>query len=149
MGHMSHLIQDMNVPAHVHNDPHGPTLILGKLDSFETYMAKPNSEVPANVRLWNYTQAPQPELNSGWRPEPFMVRSVDGEGIKLDQASVKFQFERFKQGYRPWFDKYLDQDKKGVLPDEECYFQGCLQIPTAISNTAELLLRFRQAAGQK
>jgi hypothetical protein len=155
MGHMTHLIQDMCVPAHVHNDPHGPTVILGKLDSFETYMANPDDSAPAKIMRWNYTHAPQPELTPGWRPETFMdktaygtqmFRSVDGKGTRLDQSGIKYQFGRFNQEYRPWFDKYLNQAKTGALTDEECYFQGCLLVPKAISLSAELLLRFRLAA---
>ena len=155
LGLMAHLIQDICVPAHVHNDPHGPTLIFGKLDSLETYMAKPEIDAPAKVRLWNHTQAPQPDLKPGWRPGDFMdriafrtqmFRSVDGKGIKLDSVGIKYQFNRFKLEYKSWFDKYLDQEKKGSLSDEECYFQGCMLIPAAISYTAELLLQFRQFA---
>jgi hypothetical protein len=154
IGHMSHLIQDMCVPAHVHNDPHGPTLILGKLDSFETYMAKPKFFSPPNIRKWKAGNVPQPELTPGWQAESFMdriafetymFRSVDGKGMQLEQETIKYQFKRFNQVYDDEkFNKYLDQQKTGKLSDDECRFQGSVLIPKAIFHTAELLMQFRK-----
>ena len=155
LGHMAHLIEDMCVPAHVHNDPHGPTLLFGKLDSLEMYMIKPKFIFRPNIRKWKAKDVPKPELTPGWEPGPFMYRiayatqmyrSVDGEGMQLDKGTIKYQFARFNQKYDEKFNSFLDQQRTGALSDDECRFQGCVLIPKAIFHSAELLLQFRQFA---
>ena len=52
LGHIAHLIGDMNVPAHVHNDDHGP---LGGTDYYEDNMAYTDpSSGQSNWKLWLY-----------------------------------------------------------------------------------------------
>jgi hypothetical protein len=50
LGHVSHLVQDMGVPAHAHYDEHAD-------DSYENWMAGDGTEEPAGCGNWNEDDA--------------------------------------------------------------------------------------------
>ncbi len=54
LGRILHILQDLTVPAHVHNDPHGPTYILGKEDPYETFLSTKVSDKITTVELYLY-----------------------------------------------------------------------------------------------
>ncbi len=140
LGHILHLVQDMHVPAHVHNDVHGPNLILGKPDSLEEWCILadyPHLERPGNkenIRIWDNgpIEPPKPDVdwnrgNVGDRMKAFLnacvvktktFRSVDAKGTADGQK------------------------KEGVLSNEECFDQASCLIPLAISNSAQLIANF-------
>ena len=41
LGHVAHLMQDMTLPVHAHEDQHGPTGFLGNLDAYEEWSSQP------------------------------------------------------------------------------------------------------------
>jgi len=140
LGHLIHLAQDLHVPAHVHNDIHGPSVFLGRLDSFEEWCKRanyPHITRPAgkeNVQIWDSGPLNPPVPDASWNPQnirekmagfvnSFVVqtqrfRSVDAEGTDIDQMS------------------------RGKVSDAECFQQGSVLIPSAISVSAQLLANF-------
>ncbi|MEM3364087.1 MAG: hypothetical protein QXS93_01090 [Candidatus Micrarchaeia archaeon] len=142
LGHMVHLISDLHVPAHVHNDIHGPTRFLGKLDSFEQWLKRSDyphiqrGEKDMNIKIWSSASLTPPSPDTSWTP--------DNINEKLDHfvnsiVNVTRQYKSVDvEGDAPG-QKVLS--KKG-LTDDECYYQAEHLIPLAIQNSSQLIVNF-------
>jgi hypothetical protein len=140
LGHMIHLVQDLHVPAHVHNDIHGPTVFLGKLDSFESWCIRsdhPHITRPAkneNIRIWDSGGLAPPSPDRSWTPR----------NIRDKLKGFTDSFVQDTQNFRSVDAEGTgeDQGRKGKLTDDECYKQGSYLIPWAIFNSAQLIVNF-------
>ncbi|MDD5339614.1 MAG: hypothetical protein PHV13_00010 [Candidatus ainarchaeum sp.] len=143
LGHAVHLVQDMHVPAHVHNDVHGPTFLLGKVDSFEKWTARGDwpsitrGNGDSNVSIWDNGPIARPAADRTWNKDNIVpklaalagtiayktqqLRSVDAEGTGV---------------------VLKNQTKTGALSDAECYEQARIQIPDAIRHSGQLIINF-------
>ncbi|MCX8200286.1 MAG: hypothetical protein N3G76_02340 [Candidatus Micrarchaeota archaeon] len=142
LGHMVHLVSDMHVPAHVHNDIHGPTILLGKLDSLEQWAKRSDyphiqrGEKDMNIKIWSSASLVPPHPDASWVPEN-IDEKIDSfiNGI----VNVTRQFKSVDaEGDAPG-QKVLS--RKG-LTDDECYNQAAHLIPLAIQNSSQLIVNF-------
>ena len=140
LGHLIHLIQDLHVPAHVHDDIHGSSIFAGKIDSLEDWcmradhphIARPKKN--ENIRIWDSGPLAPP------KSDPLLL-SGDYEGwLKSFVGSFVKQAQRFRSVGA--FGTADTQKKIGKLTDEECYAQASELIPLAISNSAKLIAGF-------
>jgi hypothetical protein len=144
LGHAVHLVQDMHVPAHVHNDVHGPTILLGKVDSFEKWTAK--GTWPSITRGTGDSNASIWDSRSLTRPTPDRLWVKDNLTLKL--ASFTGAILNKTQQYRSVDVKGVGgnglrgQGKTGALSDPECYEQSRILIPAAILDSAQLIINF-------
>ncbi len=144
LGHIVHLVSDLHVPAHVHNDPHGPTLFLGKLDSLEQWAKRADyphiqrGKGKMNITIWDSSPLAPPEKDHTWTPEN--VYSKIEEFVNgIARNTQKFRsVDAF--GTEP------DQKIKGKLTDDECYAQASVLIPSAIFNSAQIMVNFVEYA---
>lgn len=143
LGHAVHLVQDMHVPAHVHNDPHGPTFLLGNLDSFETWTAKGDwpsitrGTGDANVTIWDSRSLTRPVADATWNKGNVDVKLASLSG------TIAYKTQRLRSVDAEGIGVVLrGQAKTGALSDAECYEQGRIQIPDAILNSAKLIVNF-------
>ncbi|VVC04548.1 Uncharacterised protein [Candidatus Bilamarchaeum dharawalense] len=137
LGHMMHLVEDLHVPAHVHNDTHGP----GNLDSLEGWMTKADYKKSPfrvgnepNVRIWNGKPLTPPVADITWVPgstELKITQFVNG---------IVANTQRFRSVDAEGTDP--DQKKTGKLTPDECYAQGSVLIPVAIVDAAQLVVNF-------
>jgi hypothetical protein len=140
LGHLIHLVQDLHVPAHTHNDIHGPTVFLGKLDSFESWCTRADyrhitrPEGNENIKIWDSGPLVPASPDSGW----------DESNAKQRMAGFVDGFVRETQRFRSVDAEGTDdsQGLKGKLSDEECYQQGSVLIPAAIRNSAQMIVNF-------
>ncbi|HLC68680.1 MAG TPA: hypothetical protein VJH24_02475 [Candidatus Bilamarchaeaceae archaeon] len=140
LGHAVHLLEDLHVPAHVHNDPHGPTFFLGHHDSFEKWNVR--SDYPhlqrakgrPNVRIWDSGPLSSPRPNIHWR----------ADNIDAKLAAFVNTVARNTQRFRSVDAKGTDprQQRTGKLIDAECFAQASELIPLAIQNCAQLIVNF-------
>lgn len=140
LGHVLHLVADMHVPAHVHNDMHGPTLILGRLDSFEGWVKKADhpdirrGSGRANITIWDSGPLKPPVADSSWN-----LRNVYGK-IAEFMHETAVSTHRFRSVDSKG--DALGQQKTGRLTPGECYVQGDVLIPSAITKTAQMIANF-------
>ncbi len=140
LGHLVHLISDMHVPAHVHNDVHGPNVILGKPDSLENWLVRADyphiARTPdePNARIWGGKQLKPPEPDRSWHDG-----NVDE---KLGQLVERVVAEA--RGFRSVDAQGTNRDEKktGSLSDDECFRQANVLIPGAISHSAQIIANF-------
>ena len=138
LGHITHLIQDLHVPAHVHNDIHGPTVVLGKLDSFEQWciradypsLARPEGR--ENISIWDSSSLAPPSPDRTW----------NSRTLNRNLTAFVDDVVRYTQGFRSVDADGTHQKGKGKLSDEECYFQASMLIPRAIENSAQVIVNF-------
>jgi len=141
LGHMVHLISDMHVPAHVHNDIHGPTILLGKLDSLEQWAKKKNyphiqrGENDINIKIWDSSPLAPPSPDKSWAPENI------NEKIDAFVNSIVNISRQFKSVDAPG-DAPGQKVAGKPLTDDECYYQASILIPLAISNSSQLIVNF-------
>ncbi|MEM4626373.1 MAG: hypothetical protein QXF70_03030 [Candidatus Bilamarchaeaceae archaeon] len=147
LGHILHLVCDLHVPAHVHNDPHGPTWFLGKLDSFEQWCKRcdypdirRHSKKP-NIRIWDSGPLAPLEPPKNWNKY-----NIKEKLPALIDIIVSYT-QLFRSVDRPG--TRADQMFKGKLTDEECYKQGEELIPRAIQNSAYIISIFLYVYGTK
>ncbi len=146
LGHAVHLVQDMHVPAHVHNDPHGPTIFLGKEDSFEKWTARADfpdiarGPKDSNASIWDSRPFTPPAPESGW--------DKTNVGIKLTDFAVGIASNTQKYrsvdvaGIGPAPYQIKTGEVTGALSDAECKEQGKTLIPAAIIDSARLIVTF-------
>jgi hypothetical protein len=140
LGHLIHLAQDLHVPAHVHNDIHGPTVILGKLDSLESWCKKADYADIArkpdepNIRIWSSKPIAPPAPDASWAP----ANGPEKLDAFIDAVAAN------TQRYRSVDHEGTAQDQKatGKLSDKECHDQCNLLIPLAIYKSAWLVSEF-------
>lgn len=140
LGHLVHLVQDLHVPAHVHNDIHGPTILLGKLDSLEEWCAKADylhiarrPDEP-NMRIWNSKPLAPPRPDASWD------RRNLGPKLEGFMKSLAVKTQRFRSV--DYAGTGEGEDRKGKLGDGECFDQARELVPSAISKSAWLLVQF-------
>lgn len=140
LGHVLHLVADLHVPAHVHNDIHGPTVFLGKLDSLEEWCGRadyPHLQRPEdkpNIRIWDSGPIAPPSPDQTWNKD----------NIKQKLTEFADSVAKYTQKFRSVDAEGTDPDqqKKGKLSDDECFQQGDCLIPQAINNTAQMVVNF-------
>lgn len=140
LGHIVHLISDLHVPAHVHNDIHGPTVLLGKLDSLEQWSRRRDYEHlkrgkgKMNITIWDSGPLSPPLPNVSWN------RSNINQKLEefVDQIVKNTQKFRSVDAYGTAY----GEDHKGKLSDEECYKQASVLIPNVISASAQIIQNF-------
>lgn len=140
LGHLIHLVQDLHVPAHTHNDIHGPTVFLGKPDSLEQWCVRsdhPHITRPGkndNIKIWDSGPLSPPRPDRSW--------SRDNIREKLSEFVDSFvrRTQRFRSVDAMGTDK--DQRRTGKLSDGECYSQANVLIPQAIRDSARLIVNF-------
>jgi len=140
LGHALHLIQDLHVPAHVHNDIHGPTIILGKLDSLEVWCGNPDyqdirrSPDEPNIRIWNSKPLAPPVPDSSWTYEDIESR------LRAFALKIAFRSQCFRSVD---VEGTADTQKTtGKLTDAECFHQAGVLVPWAIVDSAQFLANF-------
>lgn len=147
LGHLLHLVGDLHVPAHVHNDPHGPTFILGKLDSLEQWCIRcdyPDIKRPVgkpNIRIWDSGPIAPLKPMEDWNES-----NIDEKIAEYINALV-FDTQQFRSVDRKGTRD--DQKRKGRLSDQECYEQCSHLIPKAIQRSAQLIDTFMQIYDKK
>lgn len=150
LGHITHLVQDLHVPAHVHNDPHGP----GDPDSLEKWSSvkrwsaledwarranwpaieRPNGE--SNLTKWNSKPITPPQPGTAWTPDN-LEKKLLGFVTSVTYTTRQFRSVDAKGvGIRP------GQDELGSLSDDECHAQASVLIPKAIENSARIIMNF-------
>ncbi|MCF8083986.1 MAG: hypothetical protein K9M96_12900, partial [Deltaproteobacteria bacterium] len=150
LGKIAHLLADVSVPAHVHNDPHGgpPEELLGGFDSYEKYMAE-------NYSKWNHTHAGSIDeipahstlddifYNLGQITQYFPSDNADGNGKNLDD-SIEEKLEDLNGC------QYFDVDETNSklsemkIHDDDLETIGNYLMPRAIKYTAALYRLFWQ-----
>ncbi len=147
LGHFVHLAQDLYNPAHVHNDIHGPTIFLGKLDTLETWMtlATHNSPLRAesapNASMWDSTWV------SAVTPDPKWVKGANIDAfINAFVLDIVLTSRRFRSVDAPGTD--ASQNATGELTDTECFAQAEVLVPRTISATAQLIANFQNYHGR-
>jgi len=142
LGHIVHLVSDLHVPAHVHNDPHGPNLLLGKPDSFEEWTAR--ADYPSitrkagdsNTSIWCARTLSPPAADRTWNKDT-IAQKLSSFATVVTYHTQKFRSVDVKgQGLIPY------QDKTGALNDAECFYQGETLIPAAITDSARMITNF-------
>jgi len=140
LGHLLHLVADIHVPAHTHNDIHGPTVFLGKLDSLEQWCGRadyPHLQRPEdkpNIRIWDSGPLAPPPPDQSWNKDNIEEKLTEFAN------SVVANTQRFRSVDAKGTDQ--DQRKTGKLSDDECFHQGSTLIPRAISSTAQMIANF-------
>jgi len=143
LGRIAHLLADMSVPAHVHNDPHPPI----NPDSYEEFIADSNrylnwcaggsEPVPCKTSLvdlfWELAQITQ------W------VATDDSAGNRIDGNDTMLNFDAWNDSVKPFETDWLNQaffcDDSGDGPPV-CF-------PELLTPVADRLMRlaFRYTAG--
>ncbi|MDO8553733.1 MAG: hypothetical protein Q7S22_02915 [Candidatus Micrarchaeota archaeon] len=140
LGHILHLVADMHVPAHVHNDMHGPTIVLGKQDSLEGWVKRTScmdirrGRGRTNITIWDSGPLTPPVADSSWTPEN--VYSKIGEIMHMAAINTHKFRSVDSEG------DLLDQKTTGNLTNEECFQQGDVLIRSAITATAQMISNF-------
>ncbi|MGV8176721.1 MAG: hypothetical protein ACP5NX_02910 [Candidatus Bilamarchaeaceae archaeon] len=136
LGHAVHLMCDMHVPAHTHNDVHGP----GNLDSLERWLGKKDfvdlkrRKGDMNITIWDASSLTPPRHDPKWRYKNSAQKLTDLV------VGVVTNTQRFRSVDAEGTDK--DQGRTGNLSDQECFGQADILIPDAISNSAKLITEF-------
>lgn len=143
LGHAIHLVQDMHVPAHVHNDVHGPTFLLGKIDSFEKWTARGDwpsitrGKGDSNVSIWDNGPIARPAADRTWNRDNITVRLAGFAG------TIAYKTQQLRSVDVEGTGVVLkNQTKTGALSDAECYEQARIQIPDAIRHSGQLIINF-------
>lgn len=141
LGHMVHLISDLHVPAHVHNDIHGPTRFLGRLDSLEQWTKKADyphiqrGEGSMNIKIWDSSPLAPPVPDLTWE-ENNINEKIDS--FVNDIVTKTRQFKSVDApGDAPGQKIYGEK-----LNDDECYNQAAFLVPAAIFNSAQFIVNF-------
>ena len=143
LGHIVHLVADLHVPAHTHNDPHGPTFVLGNLDSLEQWAARGGYDFNgktapvANIRFW-----PASSCLRGARVSPDTGWNQSNIDSKLTEFvnSLVVNTERFRSVDAEGTD--TGEKRVGELSEAECFRQGTHLVPRAIANCGQLMANF-------
>jgi hypothetical protein len=143
LGHAVHLVQDMHVPAHVHNDPHGPTFLLGNLDSLEQWTARGDwpsitrGNGDSNASIWDNGPITPPKADSSWTRDNIVTKLASFVG------TIAYKTQQLRSGHVEGIGVTLrGQAKTGPLSDAECYEQARILIPAAILDSAKLIANF-------
>lgn len=142
LGHAVHLMCDMHVPAHVHNDPHGPSPLLGKEDSLEKWTAR--ADYPAitrgngesNATIWCARTVSPPSPDRSWNSDNISQK------LRSFSLAVAHNTQKFRSVDAKGKGMALYQDRLGPLSDAECHYQAETLIPSAIRDSAQLILNF-------
>ncbi len=140
LGHIVHLISDLHVPAHVHNDIHGPTVLLGKLDSLEQWTMKSDynhlkrGKGKMNITIWDSGPLNPPFADASWNPQNIDEKLEEF----VERIATKTQFFRSVDAHGTG----QHERRKGKLSDDECYKQASVLIPNAISASAQIIQNF-------
>jgi hypothetical protein len=145
LGHMIHLVQDLHMPTHVHNDPHGPG-IAGGLDSLEPWYTQadyPHVARPAgapNIRIWSSRGGMG--IKGIASPVPDVSWTHDNVGGKLGAFIDKIVINTQRYRSVDHEGTAADQKKTGKLSPKECYDQAAYLAPLAIYKSAWLVSQF-------
>ncbi len=146
LGHVLHLICDLHVPAHVHNDMHGPTPLLGNIDSFERWVKKADYSSPqrrrrANIAMWDAGELSPPKADTTW--------NISNENTKLEEFvnRIVSNTQRFRSVDAKGTD--TNQQFTGKLSDQECYEQASELIPAAMQDSAQIIANFYSCMNRK
>ncbi len=145
LGHFIHLVSDMHVPAHVHNDIHAPWPI-DKKDSYEEWCGRNDYEHISkrkgniNVSIWKNGPLNKPlsvlwTINSSEFVNKYTFEKIEEFFIKIATKTQEFRSVDVP-GSRE------NQNKTGKLTDDECYEQANVLIPRAIKNNAQVIANF-------
>lgn len=136
LGHIIHLVSDLHVPAHVHNDTH----TARNPDSLERWLERADypdirrNQEETNVRIW--TRGPLSEC----RPDATWNSGNIEEKLTEFINKIIRSTQRFRSvdaaGRCP------GQNRTGKLTDDECYAQASILVPAAISACAQVIVNF-------
>lgn len=136
LGHIVHLVSDLHVPAHVHNDAHA----TGNLDSLEKWLERRDyrdirrNPEEANARIWTRGPISEPMPDMTW-----------------DRGNVKTKLAEFVNGIIRNTQRFRSVDAPGTCPgqnrtgrlgDDECYAQASVLMPDAIAASAQIIANF-------
>jgi len=148
LGHFIHLVSDMHIPAHVHNDIHAPWPI-DKKDSYEEWCGRNDYEKAIekkkgklNIAIWKDGPI-TPPTSRLWRISSDVVNKYTFE--KIDEFFVKIATETQKFRSVDFPGTMEGQNKTGKLSDDECYEQAKVLIPKTIMNNAQVIVNFLSA----
>jgi hypothetical protein len=142
LGRIAHLLADISVPAHVHNDSHIPVI---NPDSYEDYMAAnyyqwDNSNVAAIEAVdpvSNYNALDELFFNLAQRAQYFPSDEVNGNTTNLNIDTISLNWPVPDNSWRK-FDIFLDP----YIEDSNLKIIGDYLMPRAIQYTARLYQLF-------
>ncbi len=155
LGHLLHLIADMHVPAHVHNDIHGPTVILGYPDPLEEWVKKKDwnsihrPKDKKNIVIWDATDVPVfilERINNVMRDQPLPIDDWNPSNVQRQLRRFVYAIAQYTYNFRSRDaeGRWDDQKRTGPLDDFECYYHADHLIPRAIGFSALMILNFKR-----
>jgi len=134
LGHMIHLVQDVHMPTHVHNDPHPSGDSLEEWYTHTDYPHIARKPDEPNIRIWNSKGIRPPEPDASWTKDNISEKL----GAFIDKIAINSQLYRSvdHEGTAK------DQKKTGRLSNQECYDQAEHLIPLAIYKSAWIVSQF-------
>jgi hypothetical protein len=148
LGHFIHLVSDMHIPAHVHNDIHAPWPI-DKKDSYEEWCGRSDykeaigkKKEKLNIAIWKDGPINPPKSDL-WRISSDIVNNYTFEKIEKFFVEIATETQKFRSVDFPG--TMQGQDKTGKLTDKECYEQAKILIPKTIMNNAKVISNFLSA----
>jgi hypothetical protein len=143
LGHLVHLVGDLHVPAHVHNTPHGSSVLLCKPDSLEEWTARKDypvitrSKGRSNATIWSARNvAVTPMADGSWNSGNL------ADKLGSFALAMSFATQKFRSVDAPGRGLHLYQDRTGALDDGECFYQGETLMPAAIRDSAQIIINF-------
>jgi hypothetical protein len=147
LGHLVHLVCDLHVPAHVHNDPHGSSVMLGGKDSFEKWTASADypslsrGKGESNASIWCAKPLNPPKPQTSWYRRTLKEKLAN---FVWKVASDTQRFRSVDAKGHPDPDGVFEphQNCTGSLSPAECHYQAERLIPAAIQKSAQIIVNF-------
>lgn len=143
LGHFIHLVSDMHVPAHVHNDIHAPWPI-DKKDSYEEWCGRSDyahlrrKKNRVNVSIWKASSLDKPKGSFNWKLNNDLDDKIEQYFEKIAKRTKRYRSVDFPGTLE-------SENKTGNLTDKECYEQAKILVPKAIINSAQVIINFLDA----
>lgn len=144
LGQLAHLVQDLCVPAHVHNDPHPP---------FDPDQYEAGISLSGNYRLWYYGSPRSGEwslpltlfesMDSLFRSTADYTEDYDSTSKDGDGPPYYTPGDFPERWHRP---DLVDRNDQGAITIAEVGIAGDDLMPYAIKRTAELIRFFYSKA---
>ena len=154
LGHFIHLVSDMHVPAHVHNDIHAPWPIdkkdpyeewCGRSD-YESKMSPRKQKGTLNISVFKCGLSLIDEDKSKWEIKPEMEDKELKRSIYEFFEEISTKTQEFKSlDFSGWG---KNQQKTENISDDECFAQAKILIPRAIYNSALAIEKFKQVTSE-
>lgn len=154
LGHYIHLVSDMHVPAHVHNDIHAPWPI-DKKDPYEEWCGRSDYDSKLTPRKQkNHLNISVFRCGFSLKDDEKINWDINSEMNEKEQKKSIVNF--FEQiSHNTQYYKSLDfagwgknQEKTKTISNDECFEQAKVLIPRAIYHSALVIERFKEVTKQ-